>query len=204
METVLSSKVLEHVFISLLPLIVGLVLGGGLGVACALIARLLLNALPGLRKIAILVPWRTVLVTLILLIWVPFLAIRLGLGVKTGAISVGLIIFLVGWAATIGMLIEHWFPAPLGVRIIAGIRTVATASGPIAAGVGLMGGGGLGFLIIQGMRLLNYKLAWQGLLAVAILTLALDLVVGAVQLVVSYVVGGREKTGAAMSQEPAA
>lgn len=202
METVLWSKVLEHLLISLLPLVAGLVLGGGLGMACALIARLLLNALPGLRKLAILVPWRTVLVNLVLLIWVPFLAIRLGLGVKTGAISVGLIIFLVGWAATIGMLIEHWFPSPLGVRIIATIRMVATASGAIAAGVGLMGGGGLGFLIIQGMRLLNYKLAWQGLLAVVILTLALDLVVGAVQLVVSYVVGGREKR-AAMSQEPA-
>jgi osmoprotectant transport system permease protein len=193
MDNALGSKILEHLLISVVPLVVGLVLGGGLGALCALLIRLVFSALPWSRNLAILLPWRTVLVGLVLLLGAPFLVTRLGLGVTTAAISVGLILFLLTLVTTIGLLVEHWHPSALGVRVLAGIRMLATASGAIAAGVGFMSGGGLGFLILQGMRLLNYELAWQGVLAVVILALVLDSLVGVVQLVLAYIIGSKKE-----------
>jgi osmoprotectant transport system permease protein len=193
MENALGSKILEHLLISVVPLVVGLVLGGGLGALCALLIRLVFSALPWSRNLAILLPWRTVLVGLVLLIGVPFLVTQLGIGVKTAAFSVGLILFLVALAATVRLLVEHWNPSPLSVRFVAGIRTLATASGAVATGIGMMSGGGLGFLIIQGMRLLNYELAWQAVLAVVILALVLDSLVGVVQLVLADIIGSKKE-----------
>jgi hypothetical protein len=43
------------------------------------------------------------------------------------------------------------------------------------------------------MRLLNYELAWQGVLAVVILALVPDSLVGVVQLVLAYIIGSKKE-----------
>jgi len=175
----------EHLLISLVPWFAGAVIGGGLGYACALVARRLVSTFPGLRRASMLLPWRTVSVTLPLLS--PLVVIPVGLGVVAGAAMVGLFVLLFALPFTVVALLEQWYPSPLAVRLIAGARTLATASVAVAAvGPLVAGSGGAGVLIFQqGMRLLDYSQMLMGFSIVVLVALAIDLLLGALQLLFS-------------------
>jgi hypothetical protein len=175
----------EHLLISLVPWFAGAIIGGGLGYACALVARRLVSTFPGLRKASMLLPWRTVSVTLPLLS--PLVVIPVGLGVVAGAAMVGLFVLLFALPFTVVALLEQWYPSPLAVRLIAGARTLATASVAVAAvGPPVAGSGGAGVLIFQqGMRLLDYSQMLMGFSIVVLVALAIDLLLGALQLLFS-------------------
>jgi hypothetical protein len=199
----IGRSIVEHLLISLLPLFASLIVGGGLGAVCALVLRTLLTAAPGLRKVIILLPWRTILVGLLLLIWTPFMVIRLGIGPTAGGLTVGLILCLLALVFTTGVPLEHWFPSPLAIRLLAGVRMLATASGVIAATAGFVGGGGVGHLMRQGMALLRLDLTWKGWLVVVILALILDVLIGVVQLVASFMLERSGQGTVAGGQETA-
>jgi ABC-type nitrate/sulfonate/bicarbonate transport system permease component len=92
-----------------------------------------------------------------------------------------LCVLALAFAAT--TLLEHWYPSPLASRLLAGTRTLAVASGLIAAGVGLLGGGGLGYIILEATRLAQYGVMWKGLLVMLALALVLDLMLGLAQMI---------------------
>jgi ABC-type proline/glycine betaine transport system permease subunit len=175
----------EHLLISLVPWLAGATVGGGLGYACALVARRLFSTFPGLRKASMLLPWRTAAVTLPLLS--PLVVILVGLGVVAGATMVGLFVLLFALPFTVVALLEQWYPSPLAVRLIAGARTLATASVAVAAvGPPVAGSGGAGVLIFQqGMRLLDYSQMLMGFSIVVFLALMIDVLLGALQLLFS-------------------
>jgi ABC-type proline/glycine betaine transport system permease subunit len=170
----------EHLLISLVPWLAGAIVGGGLGYACALMARRMFSTFPGLRKASMLLPWRTVSVTLPLLS--PLVVIPVGLGIIAGAVMVGLFVFLFALPFTMVILLEQWYPSPLVVRFIARARTLATASVAVAAvGPPMAGGGGAGVLIFQGMRLLDYAQVLRGFSIVVFLALTIDVLFGVLQ-----------------------
>ena len=175
----------EHLLISLVPWLAGAIVGGGLGYACALMARRMFSTFPGLRKASMLLPWRTVSVTLPLLS--PSVAIPVGLGIVAGAVMVGLFVLLFALPFTVVILLEQWYPSPLVVRFIARARTLATASVAVAAvGPPLVGSGGAGVLIFQqGMRLLDYPQMLRGFSIVVFLALMIDILLGILQLLFS-------------------
>ncbi len=171
----------EHLLISLVPWLAGAIVGGGLGYACALVAHRLFSTFPGLRKASMLLPWRTVSVTLPLLS--PLVVIPVGLGIVAGAVMVGLFVFLFALPFTMAILLEQWYPSPLAVRLIAGAKTLATASVAVAAvGPPMAGGGGAGVLIFQGMRFLDYAQVLRGFSIVVFLALTIDVLLGVLQL----------------------
>lgn len=171
----------QHLLISLVPWLAGVVVGGGLGYACALVARSVFSTLPGLRRASMLLPWRTVAVTLPLLS--PFVPVFVGLGMVAGAVIVGLFVFLFALPFTVVALLEHWYPSPLVVRLIAGARTLATASIAVAAASTMVAGsGGAGVLMFQGMRLLDYPQMVRGFSIVVLLALIVDILLGTLQL----------------------
>ena len=88
-------------------------------------------------------------------------------------------------------MVEHWHPSPLGVRLLAGARTLAVGSCLLAVGVGFVGAGGVGPSILEGMRLLRYDLLWRGVLVVLALALGLDLLLGLAQMAASYLPDAR-------------
>jgi len=172
----------QHLLISLVPWLAGAIVGGGLGYACALVARRLFSTFAGLRKASLLLPWRTVSVTLPLLS--PLVVIPVGLGIVAGAVMVGLFVLLFALPFTVVILLEQWYPSPLVVRFIARARTLATASVAVAAvGPPMAGGGGAGGLIFQqGMRLLDYAQMFRGFSMVVFLALTIDVLLGVLQL----------------------
>jgi hypothetical protein len=178
-----TAAVVAYLLMSTIPWLIGLAAGGGLGAVCALGIRAVFAARPGLRRPSVLLPWRTpLLVGLLLLAWSPLLFVLLGLGAFTGGMMVGASVLLLALAFTTGTLVEHWQPSPLAVRLVAGARTLAVASGLVAVGAGVMGGGGLGWFLLEGARLQQYGLILQALFVVLGLALALDLLLGVAQM----------------------
>ena len=177
------SVVGEHLLISLVPWLAGVVVGGALGYACALVARSLFSTLPGLRRASILLPWRTVAVSLALVVLSPFVPVLVGLGTVAGATMVALFVLVFALPFTVVTLLEHWCPSPLAVRLIAGSRILATASVAVAAFTALVAGsGGAGALIYEGMRLLDHAQVLRGFSIVVVLALIVDILLGTLQL----------------------
>jgi len=178
-----AAGIVVHLLISWIPWLIGIAVGGGLGALCALGNRAVLSARPALRPPSVLLPWRTLVMGCLIATWSPFLVTLLGLGPITGGIMVGASVCLLAMAFTASTLVENWYPSPLGAHLAAGARTLAVASGLIAAGVGLLGGGGLGYTILEATRLEQYSVMWKGLLVVLALALVLDLGFGVVQMI---------------------
>jgi hypothetical protein len=170
----------EHLLISLVPWLAGVVAGGVLGYTCAIVARGLFSTRPGLHRASMLLPWRTVAMTLPLLS--PLVVLRVGLGIVAGAVMVGLLVFLLALPFTVTTLLEHWYPSPLVARFIAMVRTLAVASMAVAAvGPLVVGSGGAGVLIFEGMRLLDYAQMLRGFAIVVLLALVVDVLLGVLQ-----------------------
>lgn len=186
------SRIVEHGIISSTGWFLGVIAGGGLGYGLALVIRRLFAAKPVLRKLAIWLPWRTMLMTLILPLWFPVvIVIHMGIGPETDVVSVGLTTFLLALALSISVLLRHWHPTPVAAYVIAWARTLATASVVFEFFVGVFGGGGVGLAVIQYIRLLDYETGLRYCASLIFIMLLLDLLIGGIQYTVAMRVKGQ-------------
>jgi ABC-type proline/glycine betaine transport system permease subunit len=175
----------EHLLISLVPWLAGVVVGGSLGYICARVIHRLFSTLPNLRRPSTLLPWRTVVMTLPLLF--PLIPILIGLGVGAGATVVGFFVFILAWPFITGTVLERWYPSRPDVRLVGGIRTLAVASVIVATLAPLVtGSGGAGVLIFrEGYQSHDLARILRGLVVVVLLSLISDLFLGALQFLLS-------------------
>jgi hypothetical protein len=187
----LFSSALEHGLISLVGWLAGAIVGGGLGYGWARLTRLAYSSSPTWRLLCVLLPWRTGLMVLLLLVspvFVPMLVILFGIGATVGMISVGLTNLVLALLVTATLLLEGWFPSSPVVRLVSASRTLATGSLVLTTSVGLLGGGGIGSKISQSLNLLRYDMALRWALVLAAVILIVDLALGVLHLLV-YKVG---------------
>lgn len=177
------AAILAHVLMSCIPWVLGIAIGGGLGALCPLGMRAILSARPAWRRTLVLLPWRTCVMGLLMAACSPLIVTLLGIRPFTGGIMVGVAVGLLAMAFTATILAENWHPSPLVAQLVGGARTLAVASSLIAAGVGLLGGGGVGHVILNATRLMEYGPMWQGLLVILALALVLDLGLAIAQMV---------------------
>lgn len=154
-------------------------------------AQKLFLGLPTLRRASILLPWRTIAVILPLVLFGPFVTF-FGLGQLPAMAWVALCVFEFFLAFTVSVLLERPNPAPLPVRLISGARTLAVVSVVLAIPTRLMGAGGAGALIWQGMRILDGSLVREGLATIVLLALVPDTLLGALQLACYHIRGTRQ------------
>jgi len=192
-----ASDAVVHLLITCIPWLIGTVVGGGLGVLCGIGMRAASSRGPSLRRASVVLPWRTLVMGLLMAIWSPFIARLLWLGPITGGVMVACSVSALVMIFVAGTLHENWHPSPLGGRLLGGIRTLAVASGLIAAGVGLLGGGGLGPIMLQAARLSQYDVMWKGVLVVLAVALVLDLTLGIAQMVALQPHGNSGQRGSA-------
>jgi hypothetical protein len=166
----------EFTLISVVSWFLGIVLGGGFGYGCALVARRILKASASSGRCAILLPWRTIVISLLL--FLPLIPVAVGLGAFAGIAMAGLGVFVLALMFTTTMLHETWFPTSLASRLVIGARSIAVASPIIAVGASFMGGGAIGIFIWQGKSRPDYL----ALSMVVLLALVFDEVLGLVQM----------------------
>ncbi len=179
------SVVLEHLLISLGTLVVGGTVGGVLGLLIALRVRVLFTAAPHLRRLSMLLPGRTIVLNLLILAWSPASVFLVGLGPASGLVDNSFVIFLFTLALVTSLFLERWCPSLFAVRVIAGLRTLATTSLIVAAFLGSDDAYGVGWSLWESLATLHYDEFFQVWLVLANLILILDVFLGIVQLVVA-------------------
>jgi osmoprotectant transport system permease protein len=172
---------IDHLMITLVAWMGGLTLGSGIGYLIASLVRSLVSAIPNDRQINSLVPWRPLLLMLILVVWSPLLPARLGLGTSTAMVMVGLTISLVSLFMTMNMLLNHWFPPSLCVGLIAKARNLLILALFATLGAGLMGGGGAGFYLMEQVKFLEFSKLLQGILILGGMALIMDFILSIVE-----------------------
>jgi len=176
-----GSFISQHLLISLVSWLIGMAIGGSIGYTWAIAARRVFTTSPRLRKPLTLLPWRTVVLTLPFVS--PFIPMWTGLGTSAGILIGGLILSVLAAPLTATLLIERWLlPLPLPVCLLAWARTLAVASPLVATTAGMVGGGGAGYLIMQGMNLLDWGRFFAGVWSVVLIALAFDILIGALQM----------------------
>jgi ABC-type proline/glycine betaine transport system permease subunit len=127
-----------------------------------------------------LLPWRTVVIALVLLF--PFVPVLIGLGTIAGATMVALFVFTWALPFTVSTVLECWHPAPPVIRLVAGARTLAVTSVVVATITPLVtGSGGAGVFIQAGWELTDYPLVLRGFAIVVLLSLIIDVILGTLQ-----------------------
>lgn len=179
------SSFLDHLFITLVGTVVGLLVGGTLGYALARLLSHLYFASDRVMTLAVLVPWRTVLAPWLVPFAVPIIAVRiLGLGAKTGiaSVAVSAVGLATAWAS--GILIQRQFPRSQRVELIAATRTVTVVGAALLIGFGTFGAGGLGFVAWSRIAILDYGGAFTIYILILAAILVFDLSLGVLQYVV--------------------
>jgi hypothetical protein len=174
----------NHLLITVVAWIGGGIIGGGGGYLMASLVRLRMSEKPDERRILALLPWRTLIFVLLLVVWSPWspwLVMRYGLGTSTGIMTVGLTIGLVAWPMAMNTCLNTWFIPNPRIHLIAEARTLLVFALFATVGAGFVGGGGAGWYLMQQANLLAYGKVFQGILWLTGLALILDLTLGIVQ-----------------------
>ena len=168
----------DHFLISFAAWIGGLLIGGGIGYILFRPLENFIEPKPDKQQYLALIPWRTLIFTLFLVLWSPYLPIWFGLGTPTALIVMVLTISVLASPMTICILVENRFPSSLRVRLFGGARTLLFLAIFATLGVGLVGAGGAGSLFIELIRSMQYGKLVQGFLVLCGLCLLLDLLLG--------------------------
>ena len=194
--------ILQFLQITLFVLLPGLLVGGGLGFFFGWLFKLLYQAAPKLRPPFMLFPWRTVLLALVIATCTPVLFYLLGPDQAFSPVLPSAITFLLlVFCLVIELLLNRWLPTGLGVRLTGLLRTLAVLclalvlvgsdAVPALHGVDQSQYSILRFLQMEMARSFKVESLWVMLGIVLGLGLALDLLLGVVQMLFDLV-GGRK------------
>lgn len=172
------SVLADHLLISFTAWIGSLFIGGGIGYLLFCLLQRFIESKPDNQPHMALIPWRTLILILVMLLWSPYLPIRLGLGTPTALVVMVLTVSLFSCSATATILMENQFPSSLRVRLFGGARTLLFITVFATLGVGLVGAGGVGSLFVELIRSMEYGKLVQGSLLFWGIWLVLDLLLG--------------------------
>lgn len=158
-----------HLLLSVLPCLVAIAVGGGLGYLGATAVTKLYLGVPALRRWDMLIPWRAVTVILALFVLHSHFFVRyFGFGLGPSQLNVGLCIFVIAFPWTVHILLEHRIHPLLGVRLLNAARTLTCISVGLVVLANL---GGLGIFIENYRRAFQFDLVYRGYAIVAVLDL---------------------------------
>ncbi len=171
----------NHLLITLVAWIAGLIVGGVGGVLIASLIRPRTSPKPDSIRGLAWIPWRTLVFMLMLVVWSPLIPVWLGLGTTTGMVISGFAISLIALPMMMSMSLNDSHTRSWLVHFISKARSLLFFAQFAALGVGYFGGGGAGLYLVEQMKLLDYGKVFQGFLIIVGLALVLDLVFGAIE-----------------------
>ncbi|MEV4561682.1 ABC transporter permease subunit [Kitasatospora sp. NPDC049285] len=178
----------DHAVIALVPVLLGLLLALPLGLACTRFPRLyqplaavfnVVYALPSLAVFVVLIPWTGLATQATVMLPLTFYALAVLLpttvdGLRAVPVSVRQAATAMGYGPWRRLAAVE---LPVAVPyLIAGLRVAAVSSISLAAVGALVGRGGLGYLFVDGFQRTFPTPIFAGILLVALLALAVDLV----------------------------
>jgi len=173
------SVFVDHIWISLLPFVVGSILGGCVGYLLAKVLQGVYVKYPAWERAAVLLPWRTVLAAGILTLLVsPVVVMNIGLGNKAGILILGIIATALAIPYTCSIYLRQRWRSSINRELAAGARSLAVLLASCAVFVYWVGGGGAGGLIFPGMQDVASGQLSEGIFVVAIIAFVIDVLLG--------------------------
>ena len=184
----LSQIILQHILTTVLVLLAGFLIGGGLGILFAWLFRHLYRAIPGLRPPFMVLPWRTLLFILVLFFCSPmarFLVSSLPQE-QSAAVYPALVFILIVFFFVANETLTQWLPVSPAVRWAGLARTFTVAGGVIFAIVANAAGSGI---LVYAQRIVSRPFRpeayWTALGVVLGLGLFFDLLLGMIQMLLA-------------------
>lgn len=184
----ISQVILQHVLTTVLTILAGFLIGGGLGILFAWLFRMLYRSVPGLRLPFTLLPWRTLLFALVLFFGssMAFVMLRSMPQGQSAVIFPAVAFTLIVFFFVADGSLSHWLPAGLAVRLTGLARTFAVACGvTVAIGAVQDGSGILQYARNMYASTFRPDSFWTALGVVMGLGLVFDLLLGAVQMLLA-------------------
>jgi hypothetical protein len=177
-----TSLIFDHLWISLLPLLAGSILGGCAGYMLAKVLQGVYEKYPTWESAAMLLPWRTGLaIGILTLVVSPVVVINVGLGNKAGILILGSVATALAIPYTCSIYLKQRRTSSIYSDLTAGARSLAVLLATGAVFVYWVGGGGAGGLIFPGLRDIISGQLSEGIYIVAIIALGYDVVLGGIQ-----------------------
>lgn len=180
METNLTGlNILEYVGVSLIPWVIALIIGGGLGYLFAILFRGWFKRHPRVINLIMLLPWRSITIFICLVIaHSPFLVWNFGIGSLTAGIGIGMALFVLFVPWVTHTYLNSWYPANMRVKFISLVRTFTILSLAIPV---LFQTAGMGYLINKAISVLDVPSVRLGYSVVGVMMLGADLIFGLIQ-----------------------
>lgn len=185
----LTEVILQHVLVTAIIVLAGLLIGGGLGFLFGWIFKQLFKAVPGLQPPFMLLPWRTLLFSVMLFFVSPMAFIQFhnfDSQVLLSGLFPGVTFALIAFFFTLEATLTHWLPFGLASRLTALARTLAVACGVLIATILNTRAGIMGYAYMELARTFRPDAYWIALAVVMGLGLTFDLLLGTVQMLFAF------------------
>ena len=183
METDLSlSMILQHLEVSLIPWLIVMVVGGGLGYFFAILFRKWFQDHKRVLNLLVLLPWRSVAIWIALVvIYSPLMVWQFGLGTIAGSVAVGVALssLMIPWITT--TLVRSWVPLSTIGKILSIVRLSAILSIALPVFLNI----GMGYFISRVSFDLEIQKMTLGYEVVGAMLLGTDIVLGIIQFALS-------------------
>jgi len=173
-------NIFEHAYISVIGSFLGILLGLAVSLAILNLSQRINQEGKRISQLAFFIPWRTLLVGLLLLNFYPvFLVVSFGLRSITGILSVSYVTFLL--TIVIFFQSAHRKADKPIVQLIPWLRTLAVFSVILTTHYGSWASGGLGYYAYIKLNTFEYSAAWNAFWVICGIAFLIDEVIGLVQ-----------------------
>ena len=184
----MSQVIFQHIVVTVIVILAGFLLGGGLGWLLARLLKTLYDAWPGLRLPFLMLPWRSFLVFVFLIFASPIAVYPFVIPQIPAALSSAILFTLLTLFFVADEMLACWLHSGFAVRLVKLGRTLAVFGSGIVALVGLFSQSGI---LNEAVRMTAVTFTPRGLqLALAAIigvSLIFDLLLGAAQMRLAYV-----------------
>ncbi len=176
---------LEHLWLTVVPWLIGIVFGGGLGYLVARVLRPFWQTQARLRAMLIIAPWRTLgALTILLTVRSPLLLRYFGLGQATALVWLTILSSLTAFGAALSLFLTSTKSPTTTSQAIASARTIAVGLSIAAIIASDAGAGGAGELITNSMLTLDQNLFITGVFTIVAVSAILDILLGIGQVLI--------------------
>lgn len=155
-----TESILGHTYITILGSLLGMLLGIGVGLIAVKISQRITQDGKKFYPVGLFIPWRTILVGLLLLNYFPvWMVTQFGLGNDMGILSVAYVVFIATVVVFSQFLQDK--PSPLIMQLLPWFRTLIVFAVILTTHYGAWGGGGLGDYAYMRIAMMEFDAAWS-------------------------------------------
>jgi hypothetical protein len=187
METNLTFPLLlAYLGISLIPWLIVMLAGGGLGYLLAVLSQRWFKGHQRAFDLMALLPWRSITIFIALVVInTPLMVWKFGIGLLAPSLSIGVALFVLFVPFIAHTLLNLWHPISAHGKVVSIVRTFAILSLALSA---FLQTTGMGYFIYRVSSELDFPKLILGYEVVGVILLGTDLIIGLIQYALNHLI----------------